>query len=84
MGSGLGGHIAGKLGRRSVNVDIRDMDDAGIGITGQLGRQRPVEPKWRRHVYPIELIELGQLRRRICRLWFEGRGVVDHQRQILL
>ena len=39
----------------------------GGGGTAGTGRQRPGEPKWRRHVYPIELIELGQLRRSICR-----------------
>lgn len=35
-------------------------------------------------MYPVELLEPGQLRRRISCLRLEGRGVVDHQRQILM
>ncbi len=35
-------------------------------------------------MHPVELIKLGQLRRRIRRLRLKRRGVVDHQRQILM
>ena len=35
-------------------------------------------------MHPVELLELGQLRRRISCLRLEGRSVVDHQRQILM
>ena len=84
MGSRLGGHIAGKARGRGVDVDIGDVDDAGVGVARQLRRQRPVELEGGRHVHPVELIKLGQLRRGLGRLRLERRGVVDHQRQILM
>ncbi|MNP33870.1 hypothetical protein D3C76_1271320 [compost metagenome] len=53
-------------------------------MAGQPGRQRAIELKWRRHVHPVEQLELGELRRRLAGLWFKRRGIVDDQRQIVM
>ena len=84
MRPGFGGHIGGELGRRGMNVDVGDVDDVGVGIACQLGCQRAIQLKWRRHMYPVELLKLHQLGCRLRRLWLEGGGVVDDQRQIVM